>query len=275
MPALQQKRERRIAPARSDKAEATGGAPARPRRTDLAELAYNRLEALIANCTLRPGLPVSIQELQAYTELGRTPTHQAVQRLAADTLLRIRPRHGLRIAPVDLARERTLVALRREMERFVVRLASERLTASHRNQILHLAGRLREEAASMSVDAFNMLDRRIDALLVAAAGEPFLEHTLHPLHIIFRRTGWIYHSCVRPKEGLRSSIECHLDILDAVQARNAREAAAAADRLVGFSGGMLDVLENEGDPALFDITIEPQPPTTGRERGHTSRGTYP
>lgn len=269
MPAVQQERERR----RGTRAASTG--QPRPRRADLAELAYNRLEALIANCTLRPGLPISIQELQGDTQLGRTPTHQAVQRLAADTLLRIRPRHGLQIAPVDLARERTLVALRREMERFVVRLASERVTASHRNQMLHVAGLLREGAATMSVDAFNVLDRRIDALLVTAAGEPFLEHTLRPLHVIFRRTGWIYHSLVRPAEGLRQSIECHLDILDAVQARQARDAAAAADRLVGFSGGMLDVLENEADPVLFDITLESQSHDAAQRRSDNLRGMLP
>ena len=54
----------------------------------------------------------------------------------------------------------------------------------------------------MTIDEFNRLDRRIDQLFVAAAGEPFLEHTLRPLHTIFRRIGWIYHSWVRPDDGL-------------------------------------------------------------------------
>src|SRR3954463_13137102 len=104
-------------------------------QTNLAELAYDRLEELIVTCNLRPGLLLSIQDLQDQTGLGRTPIHQAVSRLAIDTLIVVRPRHGLQITPIDLARERTLLPLRRDMERFVVRLATERCDASHRNKI--------------------------------------------------------------------------------------------------------------------------------------------
>jgi DNA-binding GntR family transcriptional regulator len=230
--------------------------PARLNRNNLAELAYDRLEEMIVTCALRPGQLLSIQDLQDRTALGRTPTHQAVSRLAADTLIVIRPRHGLQIAPVDLARGRTLIPLRRDMERFVVRLATERGGASYRNQLLHITRVLREGAADMTIDDFNRLDRRIDHLLIAAAGEPFLEHTLRPLHTLFRRTGWIYHNWVRPDEGLHRTVECHLAILDAVAGGRVRDAVAAADRLVSFSDSMFDVLGQGIDPALFDCNLE-------------------
>jgi DNA-binding GntR family transcriptional regulator len=230
--------------------------PARTNRTNLAALAYDRLEALIVACALPPGLFLSIQDLQRRTGLGRTPTHQAVSRLAADTLILVRPRHGLQVAPVDLARDRTLLQLRRDMERFVVRLAAERCGASERNQLLHIARVLRERAATLAIDAFNRLDRRIDQLLSEAAGEPFLEHTLRPLHTISRRIGWIYHSRVRPEEGLGRTLECHLAVLDAVAAGRAREAVAASDRLIQFCDAMFDVLGAGVDPALFDCNLE-------------------
>jgi DNA-binding GntR family transcriptional regulator len=242
--------------------EATAARPASveklPRRngTNLAELAYDRLEELIITCALPPGLLLSIQDLQKRTGLGRTPIHQAVSRLAADTLIIIRPRHGLQIAPIDLARGRTLTQLRRDMERFVVRLATERCGASHRNEMLHIAGILRERGAAMPIDEFNRLDRRIDRLLIAAAGEPVLENTLRPLHSIFRRTGWIYHSWVRPEEGLGRTVECHLAILEAVAAKRVRDAVASADQLVSFSDSMFDVLGRGTDPALFDCNLE-------------------
>jgi DNA-binding GntR family transcriptional regulator len=248
------------------KASLRRGIPAEPRATverlprrngtNLAELAYDRLEELIITCALRPGQLLSIQDLQERTGLGRTPIHQAVSRLAADTLVIIRPRHGLQIAPVDLTRGRTLTQLRRDMERFVVRLATERCGASHRNEMLHIAGLLRERGATMPIDEFNRLDRRIDRLLIAASGEPFLENTLRPLHSTFRRTGWIYHSWVRPEEGLGRTIECHLAILEAVASRRVREAVAAADQLVSFSDSMFDMLGRGTDPTLFDCNLE-------------------
>jgi DNA-binding GntR family transcriptional regulator len=227
----------------------------RTHSVSLADLAYERLEEMIVTCTLAPGAHLSIQELQERTQMGRTPIHQAVNRLASDTLILVRPRHGLQIAPVDLARERTLLQLRREMERFVVRLAAERSGASHRNQFLHIAGLLRDDADGMTTAEFNQLDRRIDHLLIAAAGESFLEHTLRPLHTIFRRIGWIYHSRVRPDEGVSRTIDCHLAILDAVAANQVDAAVTASDRLVEFSSSMFDVLGAGVDPALFDCNL--------------------
>src|SRR5262245_48421909 len=103
---------KRTAPKLVEAAEAR--APQRRNRVNLVELAYERIEALIVNCKLRPGRLLAMQDLQEMTGLGRTPIHQAVSRLASDTLIVVRPRHGLQIAPIDLARERILLKLRRD-----------------------------------------------------------------------------------------------------------------------------------------------------------------
>ena len=230
---------------------------ARPRRINLSELAYAQLEELIVRCELRPGSLLSIQDLQDRTGFGRTPMHQAVSLLAQETLIRIRPRHGLQIAPVNLMRERTLLELRREMERFVIRLATLRGGAAHRAEAEEIAGELRglagvAGAEGCDLDRFNRLDRRIDHLLLAAAGEPFLESTLRPLHTIFRRTGWIYHRLIRPEEGLQRTLACHLAILEAMLAGRVPQALAACDQTIDFVETMFDVLGPGIDPALFD-----------------------
>ncbi len=243
----------RLAPAKGRLA--AEGKPPRRNRLNLSNLAYDRLEELIVTCELKPGLFLSIQDLQEATGIGRTPIHQAVSRLAADTLIVVRPRHGLQIAPIDLARERTLLLLRRDMERFVVRLAAERSGPSHRNQLLHISRTLCDRREGMTVSEFNQLDRRIDQLLSAAAGEPFLEHTLRPLHTIFRRIGWIYHTW-SSGEGLAKTMDCHLAILDAVAGRRVEDAVAASDGLIAFSDSMFDVIEREADPALLDCNLE-------------------
>jgi DNA-binding GntR family transcriptional regulator len=234
-------------------------APARSNRVNLSDVAYDRLEEAIVTCALRPGLHLSIQDLQAQTGVGRTPIHQAVSRLAADTIVVIRPRHGLQIAAIDLSRERMLLRLRREVERFVVQLATERAGASHRNRLLHIAGALRGRADTLTVSEFNQFDRQIDHLLIEAAGEPFLEHTLRPLHTLSRRIGWIYHSWVRADEGLGRTLACHLAILDAVAAGDAARSVAACDRLIDFCDSMFDVLGQGIDPALFDCNLAPPP----------------
>ena len=144
--------------------------PRRSNRVNLFELAYERIEHLIVTCDLKPGCFLAIQDLQKVTGFSRTPVHQAVSRLADDTLILVRPRHGVQIAPIDLARERMLLHLRRDIERFVIRLAAERSGPSHRNQFLHMERHLRERRDSMTVEEFNVLDRRIDKLILAVAG---------------------------------------------------------------------------------------------------------
>jgi len=238
-----------------------GAAPARRNRVNLFELAYQRIEDLLVNCDLKPGRFLTVQELQDLTGFGRTPVHAAVNRLAADTLIIIHPRHGLQIAPIDLARERLLLGLRRDMERFVTRLAAERARLSHRNQALHIERVLRERRNTLSIDEFNKLDRRIDALILEAAGEPFLVHTLRPLHTIYRRIGYIYHRHLPGHADLSGTIDRHLAILNAVANRRVERAVAASAALVDYMDQMFEEMESGIDPGLLDCSIEPLPGT--------------
>lgn len=231
---------------------------ATPRRhaVNLLENAYERLEQLIVTCDLRPGSFLRIQDLQTISGFSRTPVHQAVARLAADTLINVRPRHGLQIAPIDLARERMLLGLRRDLERFVIRLAAERLNASHRNQILHVARQLRERRDAMTIGEFNTYDRSIDRLVLSAAGELFLEHALRPLHTIYRRIGWIYHSRTSGTTDIGVTIDSHLSVLDAIADRQVDRAVAASDTLIDFVESIFGVIEQEIDPKFLDYSFE-------------------
>jgi DNA-binding GntR family transcriptional regulator len=236
-------------------------ATSRRNRVNFFELAYQRIEDRLVTCELRAGQFLTVHELQNLTGFGRTPVHSAVNRLAADTLIIIRPRHGLQIAPIDLARERMLLALRRDMERFVIRLAAERASLSHRNQALHIERALRERHDTLTIDAFNKLDRRIDALVLAAAGEPFLVHTLRPLHTIYRRIGYIYHRQLPGHTDLGRTIDSHLAILNAIANRRVDRAVKASDALIDYMDQMFEEMESGIDPSLLDCSIEPLPGT--------------
>ncbi|HEY4985986.1 MAG TPA: GntR family transcriptional regulator [Bradyrhizobium sp.] len=234
-----------------------GGAPSRQNRVNFFELAYQRIEDLLVSCELKPGRFLTVQELQTVTGFGRTPVHNAVNQLAADTLIIIKPRHGLQIAPIDLARERLLLGLRRDIERFVVKLAAERASLSHRNQALHIERVLKEKHDTMTLDEFNKLDRRIDALLLGASGEPFLTHTLRPLHTIYRRIGFIHHRYMPGQASLAGTIDRHVAILNAFANRRMDRAVAATDALIDFMDTMFDGMESGIDPSLLDCSIEP------------------
>jgi DNA-binding GntR family transcriptional regulator len=223
---------------------------------NLTDLAYERIEHLIITCELQPGRFLSIQDLQYATGLSRTPVHQAVSRLAADTLVIIQPRHGLQIAPIDLARERMLLRLRRDLERFVVSLAAEHSTSTHRSQMLHITRILKDQRDTMAISEFNIFDRRIDQLILLAAGEPFLEHTLRPLHTLFRRIGLIHYRNIGGAESLAGSIQSHIAILEAISKRNVALAVEASEHLIDYVDRMFDRLERDIDPSILDSSLE-------------------
>lgn len=219
------------------------------------ELAYERIERMLVDCRLAPGRLLALQDLQKAVGLGRTPVHQAVIRLASDTLVIVRPRHGLQIRPIDLARERALLPLRRDIESFVIRLAIRRLDASQRNQMLSLLRALTDPPEPLTVDRFNLVDRRIDALLLATAGEPFVDHTLRPLHTLFRRIGWLYHAKLDVERDIARSVEQHARLLDHVVHGRAERAVGVLGELIDFLAAMFDALEREVDPALLDCSL--------------------
>ena len=231
-------------------------APQRRSRVTLFDQAYERIEELLVDCTLRPGRFLTVHDLQDITGFGRTPVHHAVNRLAADTLIAIRPRHGLQIVPIDLARERLLLKLRRDLERFVVILATERADAAHLDRFRDLERALTVQRAQLTLAKFNMLDREIDRLILSAAGEPFLEHSLRPLRTLFRRIGHIHHSHVPGRAGLGGTIERHRAIVAAVASGRAEAAAAASDALIDYVDSMFEALAHDIEPALLDCGAE-------------------
>jgi DNA-binding GntR family transcriptional regulator len=242
------------APARQTARTAPAAAASAPTRgaESLAVVAYDRIEDLIVHCRVAPGAGITTHALQDLVALGRTPVHQAVRRLSAETLIRIRPRDGLEISPIDLQRDRRLLQLRREMDRFVAELATERLDANQRNRLLQLGATMRARRRVMDVQEFNIYDRRLDGILLDAAAEPFLDRTLRPLHTIFRRVGHVYLSNIGASAGLAKTIDCHVVLLSAVVDRNTKAAKAASDTLIDWAQTMFDSLEGHIDPLLLD-----------------------
>lgn len=223
----------------------------------LADLAYERIEALLANCELVPGSHLTMQALQDRLSFGRTPVHQAVNRLAADTLIHIVPRQGLQIAPIDLARERVLLDLRADVERIVVRLATERASVVQRTQLQLLQRQLDELGHGITVPQFNQVDRKIDNLLLCCADEPFLASTLRPLHTIFRRLGGVYHTKAPGADRLTRSVAVHTNVLKAVASGNVPAAIAASDALMAFVESMFSLLANEVPPSMLNLESNP------------------
>src|SRR5262245_61180091 len=98
--------------------------PAVPTGESLAELAYRQIEEMIVTLRLEPGAIINERTLTDITGMGRTPVREAVQKLAWEGLMEIRPRSGIAIAALNPQDFRKVLDAREGVERVLARDAA-------------------------------------------------------------------------------------------------------------------------------------------------------
>ena len=113
-------------------------APRKPRSKQVLSLrdsAYEAIKHKIITCELKPGEAVSEAALSASLGIGRTPVHQAIDRLMMDGLMDVLPRKGVVVQPVSLDEIFQIVEVRRLNEVFCVRRAAEEALKNAKSDI--------------------------------------------------------------------------------------------------------------------------------------------
>jgi DNA-binding GntR family transcriptional regulator len=187
--------------------------------------AYRLLEEKIVTMELAPGTLLSESELAKQLGLGRTPVREALQRLAAEHLVEIMPRRGVRVSAIDIRQQLRLLEVRRELESLNARLASVRASASSRRQFSELAGNMRGAGEAGDYALFLALDADFNRLLASAADNEFSAAMLQQVHGLSRR---FWHSHYTRVNDLGQVAGLHADIADAVAAGDEAAAAAAS-----------------------------------------------
>src|SRR5262244_3357760 len=239
------RRSRRIgtaAPAAPARAKAAKKAGARARtlrrvgggtgRADLADQARARLEEMIVSLELKPGSVWSEGELSAAIKIGRTPVREALQRLEADHLVRILPRHGAQITEINVAEQLLLLELRRELDRTIARLAARRSTAQDHARLLEMAKRLASRTADDSDILAYLRDHyELKNVLAECARNPFVARAVMPCYAMSRRFYYLHH---RQARDLAVATRHHIEVIRAVVAGDAAKAQAASDKLMDY-----------------------------------------
>ena len=96
----------------------------------VAARAYRALERMIVTLELAPGSVTTEGALIERLGLGRTPVREAIQRLAWEGLLDVRPRAGLAIAPLHAGDWLRVLEARRGVEVILARSAARFVSGS-------------------------------------------------------------------------------------------------------------------------------------------------
>ena len=197
----------------------------------LTDLAYTRLEEMIATLLLAPGEFLSEQALAETVGLGRTPIREALQRLAREGLVTILPRRGVQVTPIDANEQLLVLEVRRELERLISRSAAARATSEQRAAFTAIADGLDRAGRANDALEFLRLDRELNLLMLDAAHNTFAVRTMQLLAGLSRRFWYQHH---RDAADLPLCARLHAAQARAIAAGDPEAAAVASDTLMDY-----------------------------------------
>src|SRR4051794_26361637 len=178
MPTKRVQRTRlRRSPAANSSAAARAGAPA-----SLRDEAYDAIKHRIITCEFRPGEYVNELQLSALLKIGRTPVHQALDRLMVEGMVDVIPRKGVIVKPVSLNEVLQIIEVRLINECYCARLAAERASDADLAEMEDVLKRAKHWTSLRNVVNMMLLDREFHLLVAQAAKNDVVAELLRALH---------------------------------------------------------------------------------------------
>ncbi|CEG07021.1 putative HTH-type transcriptional regulator YdfH [Afipia felis] len=203
----------------------------RDNQATLTDVAYGKLEEIIVTLQIPPGTVLSERTLMQRLKIGRTPTREALQRLAHDGLVVIIPRRGIMVSEINLQKQFRLLEVRREIERLMARLAAERSNDNERNEFAEIAKNMLKAAKSADDIEFMRLDQRFNSLIAEAAKNEFARRSIGLMNATSRRFWYRHYQQVAD---LPLAARLHAEVAKAIAERNSKGAADASDKLIDY-----------------------------------------
>ncbi|MGI8527663.1 MAG: GntR family transcriptional regulator [Pseudolabrys sp.] len=192
----------------------------------LRDRAYAEIKRRINRLEYQPGAYLNEAQISEELGFGRTPVHQALDRLMMEGMVRVMPRKGVIVQPISLDEVLQIVDARLVNESHCVALAVERATS---NDIVRMRRTLQGAPTLIRVrdrEGLMNLDRSFHSRISDAARNPVLADILTSLH---ERSLRFWFISLSDDLQLRRVNDEHRAILDGIAARD-RKAAGDAMR---------------------------------------------
>ena len=203
----------------------------------VATKAYRVLEHMIVTLELAPSSFVTEGSLIERLGLGRTPVREAIQRLAWEGLLDVRPRAGIAVAPLHPGDWLRVIDARRGVEVVLARSAARFVTREAAALFHEAALAMQRAVISGNVLAFIQADKALDEALAIAADNPFAARVAAPLQTHSRRFWFRY----KADTGLAESAEHHVALIRSILDGDEEAAAKDAKKLMTLLRGHAEV----------------------------------
>jgi len=191
-----------------------------------ADSAYSELRRAIVTGEIAGGVPLDEVELAEMFGLGRTPTREALKRLAVERFVLWLPRRSPIVAEMSVQDVKRLFEARAAMEDCVCQISATRITDAQVDRLNELCDGL--GAALRSGDSYGAveIDFELHNLIAEGSQNKYLAHTIATLNSGALRL-WFqtFEQIPEPED----AVVAHKQIVDAL-ARRDPEAASEATR---------------------------------------------
>lgn len=193
-----------------------------------AQRAYHALEKMIVTLELPPAAITTERALIESLQLGRTPVREAIQKLAWEGLIEVRPRAGLAVAPLKAQDWVQIIEARRGVETVLARAAARHAPPSAQSRLQDAARAMHSAVLANDVISFLEADKLLDEIIAEASDNIFAARVAAPLQTHSRRFWYRYHS----ESGLALSAGHHVALIRAILDHDEIRAALEAEKLM-------------------------------------------
>ncbi|MCG2634555.1 MAG: GntR family transcriptional regulator [Gammaproteobacteria bacterium] len=184
---------------------------------------YRQLKEMILSFALYPGSRITENELSKRFGVSRTPVREALQRLAAEGYLTIRPKQGCFIREIDIDEINDYYEVRIALEMEALALAGVNMPDSQLDALAALWDPQQVPKSPMPVESMAARDEQFHSSLALGAGNSvlarYLEDVNEHLHIV-RRLDF-----TKP-ERIEQTYAEHHKILELLRQRDVKSAQA-------------------------------------------------
>jgi DNA-binding GntR family transcriptional regulator len=152
------------------------------KKGSLVATAYEQIKESIITLHFLPGQYLNEGAICALLQVGRTPVHQALQRLELEGLVEIMPRKGVIVLPDSISEIIKILESRAAVEADLARSAAKNASAEGAKELQALANSIKQSKSGSDIDIFIAADRAFHRKLAELAGNSVLSDFAQQLH---------------------------------------------------------------------------------------------
>jgi DNA-binding GntR family transcriptional regulator len=194
----------------------------KPTKQPAAQRAYHHVKSLLLDGAVKPGEMLSEGDIATSLGISRTPVREAFTRLQSEGWLRLYPRRGALVVPVDPNQTRDLVDARVLLESESVRTVVHKAETTDRTGVLQrltddlesILSQQREALDAQDLAAFSQTDLAFHRAIIEASGNSI--YVRFQDAIADQETRMSVRSLWRSPEAARRVVSQHAELLTAV-----------------------------------------------------------